>query len=189
MQELKIGHLGKRFCVTWQRPNGKRARYRLDARTAAEAETEALEVFRREQPAPAEPAVEDVWQQYQASLSGRPTAETLLYTGKPILKRFGKLKPPQITATMCQEYGTQRYADGVSQGTVWTELGHLGSALNWGVKHRAITAAPHIWRPSKPTPKERYFTKEEISRLLAVADTPPHIRLAMLLMLSTAGRL
>ncbi|MEY8837982.1 site-specific integrase, partial [Cribrihabitans sp. XS_ASV171] len=110
-----------------------------DARMFAEAKAEAREVYRREQPAPAEPKVEDVWEQYRASLSGRPTAETLLYTGKPILKHFGKLKPPQITAAMCQEYADQRYADGVSQGTVWTELGHLGSALNWGVKHRAIT--------------------------------------------------
>ncbi|MEY8843324.1 hypothetical protein AB9K41_30200, partial [Cribrihabitans sp. XS_ASV171] len=54
MRELKIGHLGKRFCVTWQRPNGKRARYRLDARTFAEAKAEAIEVYRGEENAPAE---------------------------------------------------------------------------------------------------------------------------------------
>jgi integrase len=188
VSNLRIGRLQGRFCVTWDRPDGKRARYRLDARTAAEAEAEAIEVYRREQPKPVEPTVEQIWEPYRVSLEGRPTATTLVHVGKAVLKRFGALKPMQITDAMCEEYANRRYQDGVSRGTVWTELGHLNSALHWAVKQRIIPACPHIWRPQKPAPKERSFTREEIGRLLAVPDTPPHIRLAVLLMLSTAGR-
>jgi integrase len=52
-----------------------------------------------------------------------------------------------------------------------------------------IKDCPYIWRPQKPTPRERFFTKDEISKLLAAAETPPHIQLAMQLLLSTAGRM
>jgi len=42
-------------------------------------------------------------------------------------------------------------------------------------------------RPPKPAPKDRYLTRAEIDRLLA-APAEPHIKLAILLMLSTAAR-
>ncbi len=41
--------------------------------------------------------------------------------------------------------------------------------------------------PPKPAPKDRYLTRAEIDQLLA-APAEPHIRLAILLMLSTAAR-
>jgi integrase len=50
-----------------------------------------------------------------------------------------------------------------------------------------IDRAPAIELPSKPAPKERYLTHDEIDRLLEAA-TQPHIRLAILLMLSTGAR-
>jgi len=187
--EFIIGRLRGGGCVSWDRASGRRAHYQLQARTPAEAESEALEVFQRENPPPAEPLVKYIWDQYQASLQGRPTADTLRYVGKAVMKRFGELKPLQITTEMCQSYAEHRCTENVSQGTVWTELGHLNSSLKWGVKQRMIVANPYIWRPQKPTPKERYFTKDEIAKLLAVDETPPHIRLAMLLLLSTAGRM
>ncbi len=189
MSDFTIGRLRGGFCVSWDRSNGKRARYQLQARTRAEAEPEALAVFRRQNPPPAEPQVEDIWAPYRASLQGRPTAETLKYIGKPVLKRFGKLKPLQITTEMCRNYAEQRYSEGVSQGTVWTELGHLNSALKWGVKERLIAASPYVLRTQKPAPKERFFSKDEITKLLSVEETPPHVRLVMLLFLSTAGRM
>lgn len=50
-----------------------------------------------------------------------------------------------------------------------------------------IDRAPHIWRPSKPAPKERFLSREEIDRLVAGAATP-HVRLAIVLLLGTAAR-
>ena len=145
--------------------------------------------YLKKNPAPTDPRVDFIWEQYRNSLLGRPTEVTLGYVGKPVLKAFGKLKPLQIDTAMCREYADNRYTDGVSQGTVWTELGHLNSSLKWAVKQRLIKDCPYIWRPQKPTPKERFFTKKEIAKLLSVPETPPHIQLAMLLLLSTAGRM
>lgn len=50
-----------------------------------------------------------------------------------------------------------------------------------------IDRAPHIWRPAKPMPKERYLEHDEISKLITAASAP-HIRLAIILLLGTAGR-
>lgn len=50
-----------------------------------------------------------------------------------------------------------------------------------------IPQAPHIERPPKPAPRERYLIRAEINRLLAT-ECQPHIRLDILLLLTTAGR-
>jgi len=97
------------------------------------------------------------------------------------------LRPDQITTQHCRDYAAARRKSGIKDGSIRTELGHLHAVLNWAAKTGAIKRAPHIERPSKPAPKERYLTRAEIDRLLS-AKCEPHIRLAMLLMLSTAGR-
>jgi integrase len=51
-----------------------------------------------------------------------------------------------------------------------------------------IDRAPHIPRPQKPAPADRWMTHAEIGKLLDAAAITPHIRLAVLLMLTTAGR-
>lgn len=50
-----------------------------------------------------------------------------------------------------------------------------------------IDRAPHVWRPEKPSPKERWLTEAEIHRLLHCAGSP-HIELAIHLMFATAAR-
>ncbi|UMA63583.1 site-specific integrase [Roseivivax marinus] len=110
------------------------------------------------------------------------------YTGIPILKHFGAFRPDQIEATSSASYAQVRYNDGVGPGTVWTELGHLSTVLNWALKRGFISYKPYIKCPAKPAPSEKFFTRPEIERLLSAPDTPHHIQLAMLLMLGTAGR-
>ncbi|WP_235820096.1 tyrosine-type recombinase/integrase [Phaeovulum veldkampii] len=119
---------------------------------------------------------------------GRPVATTMGYTGLAIKAHFGALRPDQITTDHCRSYTAQRRAVGISIGSVWTELGHLRTCMTWAAdKARLIPVAPYIERPQKPAPKDRYLTHAEIERLLA-ADCEPHIRLAILLMLTTAAR-
>jgi len=50
-----------------------------------------------------------------------------------------------------------------------------------------IEAVPFIELPPKPRPRDRYLTKDEIDRLLAV-ECAFHIRVAILIMLTTAAR-
>ena len=118
----------------------------------------------------------------------RPAAATIGYTGKAVLPHFGALRPDQITVQHARAYTTARKNAGLKVGTVWTELGHLRSCLTWAAKLGLIPRAPFIERPQKPAPKDRWLTHDEVNQLLA-ADAAPHIRLATLLMLTTAGRI
>lgn len=187
MRDYRIGRLKGRFVVTWHDAAGKRARHRLAALTVRDAEREALDVIRRETVAPATATVSELWATYRSHLGSRPTGTTMKYTGIAVLDHFGALRPDQIADTHCTAYIAKRRRAGIKAGSIWTELGHLRSCMTWAAKHRLIAAAPWIERPQKPAPKERYLTRAEIDRLLA-ADAEPHVRLAILLMLTTAGR-
>ncbi len=184
--EFTIGRLKGRFVVTW-REDGKRRRYRLAARTKREAEAEALDVIRKEFSSPVDDTIRGLWEEYRAFLGDRKTAETMHWTGKAVLAHFGALRPDQIKVQHCRDYAAARTAEGRKQGAIHTELGHLRSAVMFAEKHGIITRAPFIWRPEKPASKDRWLNHAEIERLLDAAVSP-HIRLAILLMLTTAGR-
>ena len=187
MPEVSIGRLRGGFCVYWEE-DGKRRRHQLKALTRKEAEAEALDVYRKNTWRSGDHSVASCWNLYCDYLDGRPTGKTLSYTGKAVLGFFGHLRPDHITQQTCAAYCDLRInRDGKRVGTVHTELGHLRSALRHAEKSGIIDRAPHIWRPEKPAPKERYLEHEEITRLIDAAVSP-HIRLAIVLLLGTAGR-
>lgn len=188
MSDISIGRFRGGFCVYWY-VDGKRTRHQLAARSRKEAEAEAIDVYRREtySRSPKGANIADIWEAYRKDLGGRPTAETMGYTGKAVLAHFGAYRPDQVSTDLCRDYSAKRTAAGISQGSVHTELGHLRSALRFAVKARIIERAPDIERPAKPTPKERYLTKDEVGALIEAANAP-HIRLAIHLLFATAGR-
>ncbi|PTE19926.1 integrase [Cereibacter changlensis JA139] len=189
MPDFSIGRLRGGYCVYWPTESGGRTRRQLQARTRAEAQAEAIDVYRREVFSAAQQGatVAEIWALYRTDLGDRPTAETMLYTGKAVLQHFGHYRPDQITTELCRSYSAARMAAGISQGSVHTELGHLRSAMMFAVKNRIIESAPSIERPPKPTPKERYLSKEEVGALIDAASAP-HIGLAIHLLFATAGR-
>lgn len=188
MPDITIGRLRGGLCAIWRDPaTGKRRRHQLEARTRAEAEPEALRLYRRLNPPRAAQTVAELWDAYREERAGRRIATDMGYSGKAVLPHFGAYEPLQITVQLCRDYTAARRAKGIRDGSIWTELGHLRSVLNWAAKHGRIPRAPHIERPPKPAPKDRWLTHQEIEKLLDAASAP-HIRLAMLLMLSTAGR-
>lgn len=125
-------------------------------------------------------------EEYRREREGRPMAQHVLATGKHVLPTFGHLRPDQITVDDCRAYVAEKRRT-LGDGTIWTQLGHLRTALNWGEKRGLIDRAPYIERPSQPAPKDRKLTDSEISKLIA-APGEPHIKLAVVLMLTTAGR-
>ncbi len=187
MSEYRIGRLNGRYVVTWHDASGKRRRYRLDACARKEAEGAAIDIIRRETIRPDAATVAQLWQAYRDDRKGRPVARTMQYTGLPILQHFGALRPDQIDTAHCRAYAAMRKKARIKTGSVWTELGHLRTVLSWAAQHNLITKAPAIERPAKPAPKERFLTASEIDRLLA-ADCEPHIKIAIHLLLKTAGR-
>lgn len=97
---------------------------------------------------------------------------------------FGALRPDQIDRAVCRGYVARRRADGVGDGTIHTELTFLRAALRW---HDKATPA-EVELPSKPPPSDRSLTRAQYERLLAAATTP-HVRLFIILALTTAGRM
>lgn len=186
---VTIGRLRGGFCVYWRTEDGKRTRRQLSARTRKEAEAEALEVYRAAlySSRPKDPTVSEIWKLYREDLGEKKTAETMGYTGKAILPHFGHLRPEDITKATCLEYDAERRAVGRTQGTIHTELGHLKSALNFAADTRMIDRAPKIWRPEKPQTDKRILNAGE-ARALIDGAREPHVRLALILLLGTAGR-
>jgi len=186
MPDYRIGRLKGRFVVTWVE-NGKRRRVRLDAKTAREADAEGRRVFAAARALTGGQTVRDLWTAYRNHVDGRPVAQSLDWRANTILPIFGDLTPDQITPEDCRAHIARRRAQGRADGTIWTEMGLLRNVLSWAVKQGMIDRAPHIERPSKPAPKDRHLTRAEVEKLLD-APAEPHVRLAILLMLTTAAR-
>lgn len=186
MREYKVGRLQGGYVVSWWE-DGRRRRFRLEADTLGAAEREAVDVIRRETAAtPAAITVTDLWEAYRADKEGRRVAAAMKHEAKAVLSHFGDWRPDQVTVEMCRAYTAARRAAGKHDGTIWTELGHLRSVVKWAEQTRLIDFAPKIERPPKPKPRDRYLTREEARRLVMAADG--HVRLAIMLMLTTACR-
>lgn len=186
--EYRIGRLNGGFVVSWWE-EGKRRRYRLAALSRKEAESEAIDVIRRETLKSQDTTVKTLWDLYRQEKDGRRVAAAMKSEWSFIGPHFGALRFDQIGVDTCRAYvRAQRKAPRKAKdGTIWTELGHLRTVLSWAWKGRLIPYAPTIERPAKPAPRDRWLTKDEAATLLS-ADCSPHIRLAMQVMLGTAAR-
>jgi integrase len=125
----------------------------------------------------------DVASIFTAYLADKGT-ERARWAWKRLEGHFGALRPDQIDRTACRSYTASRRKDGVRDGTIWSELTFLRAALRWHDPHTPAV----VELPSKPPPVDKYLTRPEYERLLAAAETP-HIRLFIILALSTAGRM
>ena len=129
----------------------------------------------------------EIWDLYREDLGDKATGKTMGYTGKAIIPHFGHHRPSDITKALCQAYDELRRNAGISQGSIHTELGHLKSALNFAADTRMIDRSPKVWRPTKPQTDKRILNAGEARALIEGAHEP-HIRLALILLLGTAGR-
>lgn len=188
MSELTIGRLRGGYCVSWSDPTtGRRRRYQLEARTPEEAEAEAREKYVTQTWTAGDRTVSTLWEAYVFYLEGRPTAKTMGYTGKAILPKFGSLKPELITIKDCREYRDARLRAGKKLGSVWSELTHLRSALNWAKKSGLIDRVPMIELPPKPDSNVEPLDGATMQHLVDNCHAP-HIRLAVILLIGTAAR-
>lgn len=188
--EYRLGRLNGRWVVTW-RENGVRHRYRLEAGTRQEAER-AKATFTRGLTLSDTLTVGDLWAAYMKEKEGRRVIGLMKSEWAFLGPIFGHLEPGHITIQLCRDYVAKRRASGhkgaTADGTIWTEMGHLRTVMLWAEKSGLIQSAPRIERPSKPKPKERYLTRAEAGALLDAAKAP-HIRLSIILMLTTAARI
>ncbi len=188
MSDIFIGRLRGGFCVYWDdKDTGKRRRYQLKARSRKEAEAEGRDRYLKETKRPGGMNVSDIWEGYRVHLGNKKTTETMGWTGKAVLASFGAFRPDQITIDDCRQYSALRQKDGRKLGTVHTELGHLRSALKWAHKAGHIDRVPFIELPPKPDSDVRPLSDGEVQRIIDGCHAP-HIRLAVILLLTTGAR-
>lgn len=128
------------------------------------------------------------WQQYQKTLEDRPAGITMGHEWKAVGPHFGKMDASRVTEEDCLSYMAKRRALGRSDGTIWTELGHLRSALKWAERKGMIFKAPAIFRPARPVPRDKRLTKEEAKRFRDACDFP-HVKLFVILAMTTGARM
>lgn len=103
---------------------------------------------------------------------------------KALKSTFAHLRPDQVDRPLCRAYAARRRRAGRQPATANKELRILRAALRW---HDPQTPAV-FEMPSPPPPTSRHLTRADYARLLAAAETAPHLRLFIVLALATAAR-
>lgn len=200
MPPYELGRLNGKWTVFWyETVDGKkrRHRFRLKAKNKNDAWVEAGRRYNAFLAMKGDTITfEEVWKRYEAYLEGRRTAGQLADTWKPVGPVLGTYHPLEIDDDAIDRYvrirrdqfRTKKNAE-ISQGTLYNEIGLIQSALNFAAKKKLIRESPHkLKRPPKPAPKDRWLDDDEIRRFLAATRSTPHLHVAVVLMLSTAGR-
>lgn len=188
MPSYRVCKYRGKYAVTWIDERGERQRRSLGTTCRATADR-ALGVFQREQERVFQPeqTVGEIWEAYRKHAAGRPVATTMGHEAKALQARFFGLDPASITDAVVDAHIAERRALGRSDGTIWTELGHLRIALSWAVKKGLIDKAPYVKRPRQPEPKTDYLTRAEFDRFLAACEFP-HLRRFAILAITTGAR-
>lgn len=97
---------------------------------------------------------------------------------------FGHRLGRAITKDDCRAYYDARKAANKSDSTVRTELAYLRACLNFHFPHDA----PAIWMPPPSKPRNHWLKKSQVARILELTETP-HVRLYIILAITTASRM
>jgi integrase len=189
MLNIKLGRYRGKYCAIWRDERGHRFRHSLGTDDVSLAKTR-LAAFQAHlvTKAPAGPlTVETIFKAYMndRAADDKPTAR-MKHAWKRLGPCFGPLRPADITKDTSRGYIKARRDQGASDGTIWTEMTYLRTALGFAVREKWLTTVPYIKVPQKPGPKEYHLEREEAARLVGAASSP-HVKLFQLA-LATAGR-
>lgn len=190
VSDFRLGkHRGK-FVIVWSDDEGNRRRHSLGTADRAEADRlfarTVAQIQRR--PDPRAETIDDLFEAYieDKTLEGK-NAERAGFTRKAMKRILGSLAPSDLTIEHCKAYAAKAAGQGKTAATIHTELGYLRTALKHARKRKLIQEEPYVWVPPKGAPRERHLTREE-ARSLVDACELPHMKLFVMLALTTAGR-
>lgn len=192
MPEFRLSRVNKRFYAEWYDENRERHRRSLgtDSRDVAQAafvEFKRTFTFALQGTPTTVSAIYDAYVSDRAD-AGKSATARIRDAWKRLAPTFANIMPHQISEDICREYTRDRISGGASAGTVHVELGYLRSAMRFAaVKRQWLQREPYIPLPQKPPPRDLYLTKPE-ARLLIAAAGMPHVKLFIVLALSTAAR-
>jgi len=182
MPEYRLVKHRKQWSLAYTGPAG-RVRIATGQDERGRAEAVAGEIWRN-LTKPSSERLADLWPIYAADRASVVTnAKRFDYMWKALEPFFGYKLGKSITRADCQAYTAKRRREGRSNSTVRTELESLRACLRW---HYGPDA-PKIVAPTPAKPRERFITKAERDRLLEHIETP-HVRLFVIIALSTAAR-
>lgn len=191
MPEFSLGRVNGRFYAVWYE-DGRRQRRSLGTDDKAIARA-ALGEFQRQyafqRQAGRQLTVSAIYDAYliDREAAGKAALPRMKDAWKRLKGTFGDLLPVHVNKDLCRSYAARRRADGAGDGTIHVELGYLRAALKFALGEGWLTVAPEVPLPAKPAPRDHYLTKDEARRLIDAAVSP-HVRLFIILALTTAGR-
>lgn len=190
MPDFRLVLYRGKFAAEWYEGSG-RFRRSLGSSDRKEA-ARLLDKFKRDYEVAQRPeriTCAYAWDEYRKTLGERPAGITMGYERKAVIDGyFGEIFADDVNEDDCKAYAAERKGQGKSDGTIWTELGHLRSALKWADKKGLIAKAPAITRPERPPPRDKRLTREQANKFLAACDMP-HIRLFVILAMTTGARM
>lgn len=190
MSDFRLVLYRGKFTAEWYE-DGRRLRRSLGTADRQEG-ARLLDRFKRDYAVAQRPAritCVYAWDEYRKTLGDRPAGITMGYERKAVCDGyFGEIFADDVTEEDCSAYTAQRRAQGKQDGTIWTELGHLRSALKWAAKKGMINKAPDITRPERPPPRDKRLTRLQAKKFLASCDLP-HVRLFVILAMTTGARM
>jgi integrase len=158
---------------------GKRVSLRTADRVIAEQRLKDLKVTNTAELT----TVAQVVEAYKDANKHKPSHRTMVSSWKSAAGHFSSYRPDQIDRAICVAFIKKRREQGISNETIRHEIGVVRSAIRW---HNPHTKAV-FELPPQPPPRERYLTRPEVARLL-VNCTLPHLKLFVILAVTTAGR-
>lgn len=147
------------------------------------AEAIAGEIWRRLN-RPTQERVTDLWTPYKQDRIAHGVEERRFSLWKALEPHFGYKLGKAITKDDCRSYIAKRRKEGRANSTIRTELELLRACLRWHYGNDA----PEITAPPPSKPRDRFITKEEREKLLEAIETP-HVKLFVILALTTGARM
>ncbi len=182
------------WCAVWHEPGRGTCRRSLRTKDR-DAALRALIDFRRALARPPAETVAGIMAAYLAEKDETARAPRRLREAWAALAPMAAaLRPDQIDRAWCRAYVAARSVQGAGPGTIGArrgagpgtiakELGTLRAGLRW---HDPRTPAV-VELPPAPPPRDRHLGRAE-ARALIEASATPHIRLFVVLALTTAAR-
>lgn len=169
--------------------HGPRLKRQLSTRTKDRGRADAVLanfIAGQAAPSPDSATVGKILAGYEADKLPKVRATgALTYAAAALASRLGDLSPRHLTPATIDRYARER---GAKAGTILREIGVLRAALRWAQARGWIAGTPIINNPVKaPPPRDRWLTREEAQKLLGACQEP-HVRLFVILGLTTAAR-
>lgn len=188
MPDYRLCKFRGKYAVTWVDEARGRLRSSLGTNDRSEAERRLIAFEVAQTKLQAQPqTIGTIWAAYRKHAEGRPVAVTMGHEEKALKERFFHLPPEALKESLIDEHIAARRGAGRSDGTIWTELGHLRIALSWAVKKGLIEKAPYVKRPQQPKPKRDYLTRDQFNKFLAACEMP-HLRRFVIIAITTGAR-